>query len=136
MKLDNLVVSDRKETLYNDIVNFLPDDVHVDSCFLHLARQLADSPLEPSLLDQGTTVLTLLVCLAHCVIGQVTEPAALIEVVRRVAFRCESDQAVTVQVDSQRLVRCHDHVQPKVKLMPVQQQRIIDILLDNTDVLR
>ena len=44
-----------------------------------------------------------------------------------ILFRCKSDKTFSVYIDPQRLETRHNNVEPEIKLVPVQQQRVVDV---------
>lgn len=44
-----------------------------------------------------------------------------------VLLRGKSNQALPVNVDSQRIVTSHDNVKSQVKLVPLNQQRVVQV---------
>ena len=44
-----------------------------------------------------------------------------------VLLRGKSNQALPVNVDSQRIVASHDNVKSQVKLVPLNQQRVVQV---------
>ncbi len=79
--------------------------------------------------------LVLFVEFIHAVVGQMHEPIAEGLHIRRVLHRGESGQAVLAQVNPERIHRGHQHVQPQVELIAVDQVWILHVLLhDNRNV--
>jgi hypothetical protein len=46
----------------------------------------------------------------------------------------EPDEAFLVEIDAERVVRRHGHVQAQVPLVAVDQQRVVDVLGDNLKI--
>ena len=126
----NLVV-DAHEGLEDDVVDATPEEVHVDADLLEVPRQGLQTPLVPAVVQVRVRIVNVLVVLL--VDGEVGEVSVLgaFAIGLVVGLGGEAHQPLVVDVDAPRVHRCHAHVQPQVKLQPVDQERVCDVPTDD-----
>lgn len=122
-------------SLDNQVDNILPDFVGVDAFLLQIGPQRLQRPLVAHARVLVVVRLVVLVVLVDRVVGQVHELVA--DGFGRVGVfaRGEAGEAVVEEVDSQRVVRGHVHVQAQIELESVDQVRIGQVFLDDAGTL-
>lgn len=134
-------VFDAHEALDHYIIYLAPHQVDIDALLLEVLLHGAEAPFEAAVVLLGVGVLdVVLVLLVDRVVGEVRKDAAVIELARCGACwrRCwpillggEADEALPIDIDPQRIIARDDHVHAEVKLVPEEEQRVVDVAADH-----
>ncbi len=118
-------VLDRKETLNNYVENSGPEKVHVDIDFLEVFAKRGKAPFESEIVVFKIFTLDI-VCafLVNAVIGEVHEFIFLGALLLHVFLGREPSKPLFVDIYAQGVKRSHKNVDPQIKLVSVNQQRI------------
>ena len=118
------------QTLEDDLLHLHPDLRPIYPALLQLRAQLPQADFAPA---KGVLValvrVRLQVVLLHGVVRQVDEDVVQVVRVQVVELRGYPREALLVEEGLQRVHRRDQHVDPHVELVPLQQQRVFEVLL-------
>jgi hypothetical protein len=125
------VVLTAEKSLEDDVVDTGPKEIHVDADLLEMLAEGAEGPLVAEVVLLLVLVLNkLLVLLVDRVVCQVHVLVRLVDFLR-VRFGGEPGKALLENIDSHRLVSSNKHVDSQVELVPINQERVRDVLGDD-----
>ena len=121
------VVLSAEECLDDDIVDTGPEKVHVDTNLLQMLAEGAQGPLVAEIILLSVLILNkTVILLIDGVVGQMHILVLLVNLLC-VRLRCKASETLLEDVDSERLVARHDHIDSQVKLVAIDQERIGDV---------
>ena len=126
------VVLSTKQSLQDHIVNARPQQIHVDTYLLEMLAECTKRPFVAEIILFGVLVLNeLFILLVDGVVGQVHVLVVLVYFLS-VGFTCETGEAFLEDVNFHGFVAGHQHVDTQIELVAVDQQRVGDVLADDT----
>ena len=121
------VVLSAEECLDDDIVDTGPEKVHVDTNLLQMLAEGAQGPLVAEIILLSVLILNkTVILLIDGVVGQMHILVLLVNLLC-VRLRCKASETLLEDVDSERLVARHDHIDSQVKLVAIDEERIGDV---------